>query len=170
MNSTNNSEVLQLPDIVQLSEYQGNFQSFYEAVYQIFVMDFVDSQPRFEGIKLGLKKHPKIDGKEYTFYHFTHDGSDEENRIPNLRRMERMPWPAPIINQSSHQGLKVWRNNRGKHERILILYEQEKYLIILEDRKDYIIPWTAYLVDYPNKMRKLLGEYQAFKSQNRPAD
>lgn len=162
------SDAFLLPDIIQLNDYQGDFESFYEAVYQIFVKDFVRSRPVFEGVKLGLKKYPLVEGKEYTFYHFTHDGSDEQNRTPNFRRMERIPWPAPIINQSSHQKLKVWRNKRGKHDRILILHEQEKYLVVLEDRKDYIIPWTAYLVDYPNQMRKLLKECKSYKNQNRP--
>ncbi len=170
MNYNTYSEVFQLPDIVSLSDYHGDFVSYYEAVYQIFVKDFVRNRPVFEGVKLGLKKHPLVGGKEYTFYHLTHDGSDEQNRAPNLLRMERIPWPAPMINQSSHQQLKVWRNNRGKHERILILHELEKFLVVLEDRKDYIIPWTAYLVDYPNQMRKLLEEYKAYKSQNRPDD
>jgi len=170
MNKPESIEIFQLPDIITLNDYNGDIGAYLENIYQIFVRDFIESRPVFEGTRLKLKKHPYIDDKEYTFYHLTHEGNDEENRIPDLRRMERMPWPAPMINNSEHAYLKVWRNTRGRHERILILHEHEKYLVILEDRKDFILPWTAYLVYYPNKLRRLLREYDAYKNQNRPAN
>ena len=146
---------LQLPDIITLEEYGGDFSSYLEAVYAIFRRDFVDSRPVFEGTRLGLKKHPFIDGKEYTFYHFTHDGDIEKERLPNLRRLERISFPRPMIDNSTHPFLKVWRNKRGTNERILIFHEDESYLIVLEDRGDFILPWTAYLVEYKNRRIKL---------------
>lgn len=159
---------LELPAIITLADFGGDVTSYIEAIYQVFKKDFITTPPVFEGTKLGLKKHPLVEGREYTFYHFTHDGEDEKNRLINYNRMERMPWPAPMINKSGSSNLKVWRNSRGRHERILILHEEEKYLVVLEDRKDYILPWTAYLVDYPNRLKKLLREYEAYKNQNRP--
>ena len=154
---------LQLPDIITLEEYGGDFSSYLEAVYAIFRRDFVDSRPVFEGTRLGLKKHPFIDGKEYTFYHFTHDGDIEKERLPNLRRLERISFPRPMIDNSTHPFLKVWRNKRGTNERILIFHEDESYLIVLEDRGDFILPWTAYLVEYKNRRIKLMEEYLAYK-------
>ena len=147
---------LQLPDKITLEEYGGDFSSYLEAVYAIFRRDFVDSRPVFEGTRLGLKKHPFIDGKEYTFYHFTHDGDIEKERLPNLRRLERISFPRPMIDNSTHPFLKVWRNKRGTNERILIFHEDESYLIVLEDRGDFILPWTAYLVEYKNRRIKLM--------------
>ncbi len=79
-----------------------------------------------------------------------------------------MPWPSPLINKSEHKCLKVWRNKRGRHKRMLIFHEEEKYLVVLEDRGDYVLPWTAYLVSYHNQARRLLEEYEAYKNQNRP--
>ena len=64
------------------------------------------------------------------------------------------------FNQSIDSNLKVWRNRRGTRERILILHEIERYLVVLEDRKNYILPWTAYLVEDDSRLRKLLVEYQ----------
>ena len=154
---------LQLPDKITLEEYGGDFSSYLEAVYAIFRRDFVDSRPVFEGTRLGLKKHPFIDGKEYTFYHFTHDGDIEKERLPNLRRLERISFPRPMIDNSTHPFLKVWRNKRGTNERILIFHEDESYLIVLEDRGDFILPWTAYLVEYKNRRIKLMEEYLAYK-------
>jgi hypothetical protein len=160
---------LTLPQLITLEHFNGNFHDFYEEVYLIFRKDFVNTIPNYRGKKLRLKKHPYIDGKEYTFYHFTHDGDIEKERLPNLRRMERIGYPRPIIENSEHNDLKVWKNKRGNNERILIFHEKEEYLVVLEDRHEYILPWTAYLVDKKHTKRKLLAEYESYKNQNRPA-
>ncbi len=44
-----------------------------------------------------MKKHPLVDGKEYTFYHITHKGNIENDRTPELRRCERIGWARPVI-------------------------------------------------------------------------
>ena len=151
-----------LPDLILLEDYRGNFMLYNDAVYAVFVNDFINNRPAFHGKKLGLKKHPIIDGKEYTYYHFTHSGDIETGRIPDIRRMERIGYPKPIIDFSDSEKIKVWRNKRGTSERILLLHEEEKYLVILEDRKDYILPWTAYTVEDNSRLRKLLAEYQCY--------
>ncbi|MBT3210197.1 MAG: hypothetical protein HN704_00820 [Bacteroidetes bacterium] len=155
-------EVLNLPEIITLEEFEGNFPSFYEAVYDIFKSDFVNTKPIYKGKQLRLKAHPYIEGKEYTFYHFTHEGNIECDRKPNLRRMERIAFPRPMIDNSEHSELKVWRNKRRNKERILILHEEEKYIVVLEDRKNYILPWTAYYIEHNNKIRRLIKEYELY--------
>ena len=151
-----------LPELILFEEYKGNFILYNDAVYAIFKNDFVKNKPVFQNKKLSLKSHPLIDGKEYTYYHFTHSGNIENERIPDLRRMERIGFPKPMIELSHNKNLKVWRNKRGTHERILILYEKERYLVILEDRKNYILPWTAYLIKDNSRIRRLLIEYQCY--------
>ena len=153
---------MELPALILLRDYKGVFKDFFEAVYLIFVRDFVNSKPIYRGQVLKLKSHPFIDGKEYTFYHFTHDGKIEEERIPNIRRMERIAWPRPLIDNSKNSDLKVWQNKRGNKTRILIFHEKESYLVILEMRKKYILPWTAYLIDFPNRKERLLEEYEQY--------
>lgn len=151
-----------LPDKIYLNNYNGNFERFLEACYEIFRYDFVVSKPTFIGKRLGLKRYPLQMGKEYTFYHFTHSGTDEQNRQPDLRRMEMIGFPRPLIDICPHDKIKIWRNKRGNSERILIYYEYENYLVILDDRGDYILPWTAYIVDYPSRRRKLIKEYETY--------
>ncbi|MEJ0054994.1 MAG: hypothetical protein WDN75_04690 [Bacteroidota bacterium] len=155
-------DYFQLPDIVTLEDHNGNFPEFLAAVYSIYKKDFIDSKPVFRTRKLGLKRFPIIDGMEKSFYHFTHEGDIENERIPDLRRMERMSWPSPMINKSEHTYLKVWKNKRGTSERILIFHEDENYLVILDDRKEYLLPWTAYFIKHDHKKRSLLKEYQAY--------
>lgn len=156
------STYFSLPDLILLEDFYGDFSAYSEAVYQIFKADFVRSKPVFRGKRLGLKKHPLTDGKEYTFYHFTHSGMEEHNRTPDLRRMERIRFPRPMIEGSEHPYLKVWKNKRGSNERLLIYHEGENYVVVLDDRGEYILPWTAYLVDYPHQKRKLLKEYEEY--------
>jgi len=159
-------EVYKLPDIIELNDFKGNFNAYLEAVYEIFKKDFVYSKPVFRRKKLGLKKYPLVEGKEYTFYHMTHEGDVENSRTPDLRRMERIAWPRPMVNDSEHPYLKVWRNTRrgkgGTRNRILILHEKERYLVVLDDRKEYILLWTAYLLRRQGELEKQLKEYENY--------
>jgi hypothetical protein len=159
-------EVFELPELIELNDFGGNISAYLEAVYHIFKNDFVDSKPVFKGVRLGLKRFPLVEGKEYTFYHMTHEGDIENERTPDLRRMERIAWPRPLIDESEHSYLKVWRNTRrgkgGTKTRILILHEEERYLVILDDRGDYILPWTAYLIKGNSQLEKHLSEYESY--------
>lgn len=158
------NNVLELPDLILLEHYKGDFSKFLNAVYDVFKADFIDSKPFFRGVRLGLKKHPISDGKEASFWHITSEGDNEENRQPDLRRMERIKWPASLINNSEHPYLKVWENRRGNKNNILIFHEEEQYLVILRKVKDYLLPWTAYLIEHNARKNKLLKEYEDYKN------
>ncbi|MCF0218985.1 MAG: hypothetical protein HUK14_04310 [Muribaculaceae bacterium] len=161
-------EYLELPELVKLEDYGGNFAVYLEAVYELFKQEFIYQRPAYRGIRLGLKKHPLEGGKEATFWHMTSEGKDETTRTPDLRRMERIRWPSVLISESEHPYLKVWENIRGTKTNILIFHEEENYLVVLRKGSDYIIPWTAYLIDYPNRKERLLKEYAAYiKSKKR---
>ncbi len=101
--------------------------------------------------------------KEYTFYHITHEGEDERNREPSIPRMDCIPFPRYMIEHAEHPYLKIWTNIRKNEEGILIYHEQEKYLVVLANRGEYILLWTAYIVDKPHMRRKLMKEYEAYK-------
>lgn len=77
------NNVFELPDLILLEHYGGNFNNFLNAAYELFKADFINKKPIFRGIRLGLKKHPIYEGKEATFWHLTSEGDDEENRIPD---------------------------------------------------------------------------------------
>jgi len=151
-----------LPDLLR-NEGFGNLELYLDAVYAAFKKDFIHNKPSFRGTRLGLKKYPLYDGKEATFWHMTTFGRIEIERNPDLDRCERIKWPSPIIENDKSPLLKIWENKRNRENRILIFCEEENYLVVLAKRNDYILPWTAYLVDRSHRKRKLLNEYEAYK-------
>ena len=152
-----------LPDLIELEDFGGDYSTYVEAIYKVFKKDFVDSKPQFRGERLGLKRHPEYQGKEYTFYHMTHRGKDEQNRTPDLRRCERIPWAKPTIEECDSWELKVWEEKRRGEERICIwleLDDEPDYFIVLNSRKGYLLPWTAFVLEYEHEKRKKEKAYQ----------
>ena len=163
-----NDDHFKLPKIIELTDYKGNFHLYLEAVYALFKRDFIDNKPTYRGVPIHLKHCKLSQGKDATFRHMTSKGENEETREPDFRRLERIQWPAPMIKNSEHPYLKVWENTRGSNTNILILHNEENYLLVLRKAKDYIMPWTAYLIDYKSRKRKLIQEYENYiKSKER---
>ena len=153
---------LVFPDLIYLNDFKGNFQTYLKAVYQLFENDFIKSQPLYEGLKVSAQKHPEVDGMHRTFYHITHEGEDEQNREPDIRRMERMRFPKFCIINCPHSELLVWEKTMGKDNRIHILNEAERYLVVLTQRKEYLLFWTAFYIEDNHTIRKKLKEYEAY--------
>lgn len=151
-----------LPPLVLFQDYGGSWNTYVEALYQHFKKDFVDSKPHFEGRRVGLKRYPLEQGKEATFWHMISEGTIEKDRLPDFRRCERIRWPRPIIEHSKDDAIRVWKNRRQGGTRICLWLESENYLVVLADRDDYVLPWTAYLVEQPHQKRKLQREYEAY--------
>lgn len=155
-----------LPPLVLFSDYEGNWERYLDAIYNYFKQDFIDNRPSFRGRRLSLKKHPLEKGKEATFWHFIQEGPNEDDRIPDIRRCERIRWPKPVIENSDKPVIKVWKNKRKTDKRILLWLEGQEYLVVLAERKGYFLPWTAYLVTADHRKRKLQKEYEAYKNAN----
>lgn len=155
---------LVFPDIIELNEFGGDFHNYFNAVYSIFANDFIKTQPLFVGLKVAVRKYPEVDGLHRTFYHITHEGEDEENRTPDLKRMERIRFPKFVIENEQHEEILIWKNKRGKDERILLFNKAENYIIILTGRKEFYMLITAYFIDTEHRKRKLLKEYEDYKN------
>jgi hypothetical protein len=123
-----------LPPLVLFSDHGGDWDRYLDALYAWFKQDFIDSKPVFQGRRLGLKRHPMTHGKEATFWHMIQEGEVEEERTPDIRRCERIRWPKPIIERDTDPAIKVWRNRRGREERVCLWLVRENFLVILADR------------------------------------
>lgn len=150
------------PDLIYLDSYGGNFQKYFQDVYSIFENDFLKQKPHYEVKKVTVRRYPEVEGIHRTFYHITHEGEDESNRTPDLRRMERIRFPKFVIDNNQHPNILVWRNKRGKDDRMLLMNETENYIVILTDRGDHFLLITAYLLDNEHRKDKLIQEYKSY--------
>lgn len=137
-------------------------QEYISRVYEVFKNDFIDNKPNFCK-KVGLKRHPLRNDREATFWHFTTEGEIEDEREIDISRCERIRYPKNIIENFNDESIKCWKNERKGNTNILLYFEAENYLVVLSDRGEYVLPWTAYIVNYKNQREKLLKEYEKFK-------
>lgn len=151
-----------LPPLVLLRDFDYNWEEYLEAIYRIFCRDFVASKPYYVGKRFALKRYPMIKEKEATFWHIISEGEVEDERLPDLRRCERISWPRPIIEAIQSKYVRWWCNKRKEEVRIVIALEDFSYLVVLADRGDYLLLWTAYCVEHEHRRRKLQREFEAY--------
>jgi hypothetical protein len=163
-----------LPDLLVFD--WNRYQESIDRAYAIFLRDFGSDQtrPTFKGKRMGLKRHPESDGKSATFWHFVTEGKIEAERTPVRERIERIRWPRALIMAVDTPGtpVLVWRNERhrsshAKSLRWIIALQDFSYVVVLDDRGDFVLPWAAYPVAEAHSRRKLEKEYNAWKASQK---
>jgi hypothetical protein len=157
-----------LPCLVLLENHNGDWTIYQEVLYQHFTRDFVTSRPTYRGHRLRLKRHPLTDGKEATFWHMITEGPNEHERLPELRRCERICWPRPMIDIVPDLKLRVWSQTRNGEVRIAIAVHDFSYVVILAERQSedgavYYLPWTAFHVEREHRRKKYEKEWNKNK-------
>jgi hypothetical protein len=152
-----------LPQVIPLEDFKGNVEKYLDHLYEIFLDDFVRNRANLLGVRVAIKKRPVEKGKEATFWHLLSSGKIEADRLPDLRRWERIAWPKSIIDHVLDSEVKAWQNLRKGEQRICLWLEAAEYLVVLADRGGYVILWTAYQVTREHQKRKLQKEYLAAK-------
>lgn len=151
-----------LPRIIEFNEF-GVWQTYIDAIYDVFQEDFIRRKCHFGSHELKMKWHPVFQDRAYTFYHMTHKGDIENEREPDLRRCERIPWARPTIADAEAFSLKFWEQERNGRHRVCIWLDVDNgddYFCIFEVRKSYVLLWTAFYADYPHASRKKENEYR----------
>ena len=161
-----------LPELEYFEDYQNSWEIYENARYDIFREDFVNDRPEFEGQSVKFRWHPIEYGKPEAFFHLTcQDYSKAGERVPDLRRCERIRWVRAFI-ENYHcdpslcedcDGVKVWREPYKSKERVHILLEEERYLVILEPRHSYCLLITAFYLQYDHALRKQRKHYEQYK-------
>lgn len=152
----------------------GQEYKIYEAfLYRKYREDFIDTHPFFEGKIVKVRFQPIIDGYQESFIHFTCKNYENvENREPDFRRCERLHWIRKVIENylcksscknSDCDGIKIWEEPWKMYSRVHFLFEEERYLVIIEKRTDYNLLITAYYLEYDNALEKQLKRYNQFK-------
>jgi hypothetical protein len=159
-----------LPPLLLLSDHGGSWDAYAAAVYARFKADLIYNPLVYHGMRVGLRRHPMYQNREWAFWHIVQEGNVEENRIPDIRRCERIGWVRAIIQHASEPRIKIWENKRGGNHRILLWLEDQDFLVVLAPRgKRYALLVTAYPTDRGHTRRKLQREYEETRKKAGPA-
>lgn len=138
------------PDLIRFSDYAGDWDTYIDAVYAAYMVELVHGKLTFLGKSLSFKHAPATDGKGFAFWHAVSESTEtklEEDRIPDLRRCERITWAAHMLSNIGADGSAgdiVWWRSPRKPKRVVIWIKSGDYAVILEERTTYWLFWTAY--------------------------
>jgi hypothetical protein len=149
---------LWLPPLMELSAFGSDWTKYEAALFAQFSKDFIQSRPRFRGTQVQHKVYPASQNKPYLFWHLVSEGRIEEDRLPDLRRCERIAWPRPMIEEDGKPRVAVWENLRKGRSRVVIAVDDFSYVVVLEPRKTYTLVVTAYFVEHENRRSQLRKE------------
>ena len=157
-----------LPEELRYDDYKGDWNKFLEAVYGVFERDFKHSCPRYKGFLLVYDSRLEA-GKEMAFWHLIqrHD-CRAQDRIPDLRRCERIPWPKPIIENSVDTRVSVWGKRIKREIRTHIWLEALDYIVVLYEKPRVVVLVTAYCTDIESQRRKLRKDREKFIEMQKP--
>ena len=158
-----------LPELLLLEDSEGDWSRYLERLHRKFVADFVDTTAHWPGKRVGLKRHPEHDGKSATFWHMLSDGKSEADRLPDFRRCERIGWPRPMMDEfdesppdSTGCRLIWWKETRGREKRYLLATVDFSYIVVVADRGDFVLPWTAFVVEHDHQRKRHRKTYEKF--------
>jgi hypothetical protein len=154
-----------LPALIMLEDHEGDWDRYLDAIYAQFQADFCSKLRHFENRTVQLKRHPITENKEATFWHFVSQGNVENERQIDLRRAERIAWPLAFMENVNDPTMKVWSETRNNSINIHIWNDELGYLVVIADRGDYVLPWTAYPVEYGHQKQKLNRRWEQYKDQ-----
>ena len=152
-----------LPEMVRLSNYDGDAEKYLDAVFAVFYRDFIMSQPKYEGKWVRCRRDPIVDGKEAGFWHCVSEGPDEATRTLAFERCERIAWIRYVIEHARDRKVDVWSRSK-RRDRRCYLWCDESYLVVLGERKRHYQLITAFCTDREHTKRKLRRERDAARN------
>jgi len=163
-----------LPPMIELSDLDGDWNRFIDAVYARYLNDLANKKVSFKGRPVVLRVHPLERGKGSGFWHCIQEGAIESQRVPDMERCRRIGWIRAIIENWQDASIEYWqetRDNKIDH----LFWWREEYLVILSERgsnsaggPDVYLLKTAYLITQPHSKRKKRKARDDWKSQRRP--
>jgi len=146
------------PELIPLASCGGSWTKYCETIYAEFRRDFVSSRGRFLGKHVGISKR-MIEGKEAAFWHCISEGKVEEDRVPDMRRCERIRWPRGLIDAVGTGRVKWWKERDGSRCRSYVALPDFSYLVVMEEAATHFLMVTAYPIEQPHAQRKLGKRY-----------
>ncbi|MFA4999437.1 MAG: hypothetical protein WC519_01785 [Parcubacteria group bacterium] len=165
----NSKSPIWLTPIIKLDEFLGDWNAYNNHLFTIFKKDFMDSQPMFHNKPVFLGDQRILNGKPECFWHVTSEKDKQTGeRVPNLRRCERIAWIRPIIDHANDPEVWEWPKQHEREIRYNLFLEKEDFLVVLVERKNFYLV-TAIYIDYPHNKKRLKNEYQEYDEKTKPA-
>lgn len=160
-----------LPNLIK---FNGNWEEYDNNLYSIFVEKYMSNSPFFLGKPVYPRQHPEYNGKFESYFHITCGHYENiEDRVPDLRRCERIEWPNAMIENCDCkcivdcENYAIWKKKYKKTFRYSFLLKNEKYLVVIEERPNYFVLITAYPLNYSHAFTDQLEYYEnAKKTEN----
>lgn len=179
MQCTNDASKECLPEIIEcenLAEWNEYLNGLYEAVFK---PQFVKTKPIFKGWSVLSRREP-LDGEwEHGFTHMTHvnllhTSNDPNDRVPDLRRSERLNWVKPIIEhyecsiENDCGKILYWEEMFRGRIRCNLLFEEERFQIVLEKVKTVYFLITSFYIEKDWELSKRKKKYETYIKQKTP--
>lgn len=144
-----------LPPLIDIDPWTDDI---YNSLYQIFLDDFKNSAPTYEGNRVWYFPE-MVDGREKIFWHLTGNG---EARNPDFRRCERLRWARSLLENYHQPEVLYWDYEEGDGTtKTYVWLTDHKYVLIMkkypDDQRRLV---TAYFLNYPNSERKMRKKYE----------
>ena len=153
------------PELLRLENFGGDWKRYENELYKIFKTELARRELRFQDLPVKCRRRPEANRRWFAFWHLIQEGPTEEERIPDLRRCERIRWIRWVIeNAAAHPNIDEWKNKRNGKTNILLWYREE-YLVVLEQRKDFWLLKTAYCTNQTFRLEQLRRERDSFKPE-----
>jgi hypothetical protein len=151
----------------ELLPFHGDWTAYEDRIYEAFLDSFVHAGVRFRDWRVSAQYRPETRGKGYSFWHTISQAADrnnrnEEDRIPDLRRCERILWIRWVIDNAGKEGFPWWENERWGNTHVVIWARQHDFAVVLAKRRDYYVLKTAYAEIKPHRRATFESEWSAF--------
>lgn len=157
-----------LPPLITLEQSHGNWDEYLDAIYAAYLAEYVRKPLAFQGRPVNRKRHPEVSGKEATFWHMISEGKTEAERVPDLRRCERIRWSRAIVEHAGTPWVNGWEGQRQGEARVHLWLPAGEFLVVLAKRADYFVLWTAFPVTEEHQKRKRQREYEECPKKLKP--
>lgn len=150
-----------------LLPFQGDWAIYEENIYDAFLDSFVRASVQFRGVRVSTQFRPETRGKGYSFWHTISEAPDrnnrnEDDRIPDLRRCERILWIRWVIENAGNDDFLWWENQRQGNTHVVIWARNHDFAVVLAKRSDYYVLKTAYAELKPHRKATFETEWTVF--------
>jgi hypothetical protein len=145
-----------------LLPFGGDWKTYETELYAIFIAEIAQGGLTFRGERVACRRLPETAGKWAAFWHLIQQGKIEEDRLPDLRRCERLRWVKYVIEAWNTDGDIQWWENKRASETNALLWYREEYLVILSRRDGYWLLKSAYETHQAHRIRSLRAERDKF--------